>query len=577
MGQVASSVGKLEAQMNGKLPSQALNPKENVSAIMLRSGKEHEEKRSKQIEMEEEEEIEIELSTKKEHPSPSQIETTTNTLKVSPHSMNSSFKTIAPFPVSSSRSKKEDKEKEILEVFKKVELNIPLLDAIKQIPKYAKFLKELCTTKRAFKLKGHEMVSMGEVVSAIVQKNMPLKQKDPGAFTIPCVIGNASFKRALCDLGASISVMPKHVYDSLSLEPLNKTSIVIQLADRSFVYPLGVIEDVLVKIDSLVIPYDFYILDMEHDSCDSSNNTPILFGRPFLKTANTKIDCGKDTLSMEVGDEKIEFNFHDAIKYPYSNVYSITCYDQVDKCVQQVFDFDCEDELSVALSYGYDFTEIEEMERHICVPQNVHESALALQSLQTIPHGNVFVDLVLSHKKLLQSILQAPELELKPLPDNLKYVFISDNNTLSVIIATGLTNTQEEKLVKLLCDHKTAIGWTLADIKGISPSMCMHHILLEDNAKPTREMQKRLNPPMMEVVKAEILKLLDAGVIYPITDSKWVAPIHVVPKKTGITLVKNKNDELIPTRISSGWRMCVDYRKLNLSTRKDHFPLPFMD
>ena len=131
--------------------------------------------------------------------------------------------------------------------------------------------------------------------------------------------------------------------------------------------------------------------------------------------------------------------------------------------------------------------------------------------------------------------------------------------------------------MKLLYDHKTAIGWTLADIKGISPSLCMHHILLEDNAKPTREIQKRLNPSMMEVVKAEILKLLDASVIYPITDSKWVAPIHVVPKKTGITLVKNKNDDLISTHISSGWRMCVDYRKLNLTTRKDHFLLPFMD
>jgi hypothetical protein len=103
----------------------------------------------------------------------------------------------------------------------------------------------------------------------------------------------------------------------------------------------------------------------------------------------------------------------------------------------------------------------------------------------------------------------------------------------------------------------------------------MHHILLEDNAKPTREMQRRLNPPMMEVVKVEILKLLDAGVIYPITDSKWVASIHMVPKKTGIMLVKKKNDELIPTHISSGWRMCVDYRKLHLSTCKDHFPLPF--
>jgi len=217
------------------------------------------------------------------------------------------------------------------------------------------------------------------------------------------------------------------------------------------------------------------------------------------------------------------------------------------------------------------------MERYICVPQNVHESALALQSLQTDPHGNVFVDLVLSYKKLLPSILQAPEFELKPLPDNLKYVFIGDNNTLPFIVAIGLTNTQEEKLVKLLCDHKTAIGWTLADIKGISLSICMHHILLEDNAKPTRKMQRRLNPPMMEVVKAEILKLLDVGVIYPIMDNKWVAPIYVVLKKTGIILVKNKNDELIPTRISSGWRMCVDYRKLNLATCKDHSPLSFMD
>jgi hypothetical protein len=89
-----------------------------------------------------------------------------------------------------------------------VELNIPLIDSIKQIPKYAKFLKELCVTKRAYKVKGYETISMGEDVSTVVQKNLPLKQKDPGALTIPCVIGNASFKRALCDLGASISVMP---------------------------------------------------------------------------------------------------------------------------------------------------------------------------------------------------------------------------------------------------------------------------------------------------------------------------------------------------------------------------------
>ena len=135
---------------------------------MLRSGKELEEQGSKQIKMEEEEEIETELSIKKKHPPPPQTETTTNTAKVSPNSINISFKIILSFPVSSSRSKKENKEKQILEVFKKIKLNIPLIDDIKQILKYAKFLKELCTTKRAYKLKGHEMVSMGEVVSVVI-------------------------------------------------------------------------------------------------------------------------------------------------------------------------------------------------------------------------------------------------------------------------------------------------------------------------------------------------------------------------------------------------------------------------
>ena len=130
-------------------------------------------------------------------------------------------------------------------------------------------------------------------------------------------------------------------------------------------------------------------------------------------------------------------------------------------------------------------------------------------ALQTVPHCNVFIDLVLSHKKLLPSILQAP-LELKPLSNNLKYVFIGDNNTLPIIIAKGLKSVQEEKLMKLLCDHKTSIGWALAEIKGISPLMCMHHILVEDNAKPTRKMKMRLNSPMIEAVKAKILELLDA-------------------------------------------------------------------
>ena len=105
----------------------------------------------------------------------------------------------------------------------------------------------------------------------------------------------------------------------------------------------------------------------------------------------------------------------------------------------------------------------------------------------------------------------------------------------------------------------------------------MHHILLEEGLKPSREAQRRLNPNLKEVVKEEVLKLLKVGIIYPISDSNWVSPVHVVPKKSGITVVANENNELIPTRKTTGWRVCIDYRKLNTATKKDHFPLPFID
>jgi hypothetical protein len=118
---------------------------------------------------------------------------------------------------------------------------------------------------------------------------------------------------------------------------------------------------------------------------------------------------------------------------------------------------------------------------------------------------------------------------------------------------------------------------TIEDIKGISPSLVMHKIHLEENSKPSREPQRRLNPAMHEVVRVDVIKLLDARIIYPISDSKWVSPIHVVPKRVRLTVVKNQDNELVSTRIQSGWRACIDYRKLNTATKKDHFPLPFTD
>ena len=169
------------------------------------------------------------------------------------------------------------------------------------------------------------------------------------------------------------------------------------------------------------------------------------------------------------------------------------------------------------------------------------------------------------------------KLELKPLPSHLKYAFLGVEETFSVIISSSLELDQENKILEILRTHRTALGWTIADIKGISPLICTHRIHLEEDVKPSRQPQRRLNPIMKEVVKKEVLKLLEVGVIYPIADSKWVSPTQVVPKKSGVTVVANENNELIPTCVTSGWRVCIDYRKLNTGTRKDHFPLPFVD
>ncbi|XP_031281187.1 uncharacterized protein LOC116139649 [Pistacia vera] len=153
------------------------------------------------------------------------------------------------FPSRFATSKKEEHEQEILVTFRKVHVNIPLLDAIKQVPRYAKFLKELCTNKR--KLKGNDMVSVGENVSTVLQRKLLTKCKDLGSFTILCIIGNPRFEKAMLDLGASINVMPYSIYLDLNLGTLKETGVVIQLTDRSSAYPKGVLGDVLVQVNEL--------------------------------------------------------------------------------------------------------------------------------------------------------------------------------------------------------------------------------------------------------------------------------------------------------------------------------------
>nr|GEX94184.1 DNA-directed DNA polymerase [Tanacetum cinerariifolium] len=166
--------------------------------------------------------------------------------------------------------------------------------------------------------------------------------------------------------------------------------------------------------------------------------------------------------------------------------------------------------------------------------------------------------------------------ELKILPQHLEYAYLHGDKSFPIIISSKLFEKEKMLLLQVLEKRKGPIAWKMSDIKGISPPYCTHKILMEDDYKPVIQPQRCLNPKVQDLVKNEIVKLLDSGLIYPISDSSWVSPIHVVPKKEGMTVVLNDNNELIPSRTVTGWRVCIDNHKLNDATRKDHFPLPFI-
>nr|GFA27712.1 reverse transcriptase domain-containing protein [Tanacetum cinerariifolium] len=172
---------------------------------------------------------------------------------------------------------------------------------------------------------------------------------------------------------------------------------------------------------------------------------------------------------------------------------------------------------------------------------------------------------------------EPPEVELKELSPHLKYAFLGENNKWPVIIAKDLSVNEKSALIDVLKSRKKAITWKLNDIRGINPEFCLHKILLDDDFSPKVQSQRKVNTKIHDVIKKEVEKLLDAGLIYPISYSPWVSPVHCVSKKRGMTVIKNDKNELVPTCLVTGWRVWIDYRKLNEATRKDNFPLPFMD
>ena len=213
-----------------------------------------------------------------------------------------------PFPQALRGKKKIPNQAENWEVLRQVKVNIPLLDMIKQVPTYAKFLKDLCTVKKGLGIKKKAFLT--DEVSAIIQSKTPVKYKDPGSPTISVNIRGTCIDKALLDLGANVNLLPYSVYKKLGLGEIKPTNITLSLVDRSVKIPKGIVEDVLVKVDKFYYPVDVVVLDTE-PIASGPNHVPIIMGRPFLATANAIINCQNGFMQLTFGNMTLELNiFH---------------------------------------------------------------------------------------------------------------------------------------------------------------------------------------------------------------------------------------------------------------------------
>ncbi|CAN6440536.1 unnamed protein product [Victoria cruziana] len=430
-------------------------------------------------------------------------------------------------PVYSPVVDREVRMRDMLETFRFVRINL-LLDAIQQVPAYA--------------------------------RKLPPKLEDPGAPIIPCMLGDIRVERALLDLGASVNVLPGFFYDAFGLEGLRPILMTIQMADRSVKMSRGVLEDVLIKIEELIFSVDFVVLDME--GVDVEHQTPIILGRPFLATANACINCRTCVLEISFADQCFRMNIFQAAIGPAGDhciSFAEVDSDDADKAAHEqimaVYTSRIEDPIQVVLPGEDDPTmlffrdlgfhslsdDISSHDPSFIVTSLDHVSSsfddfasfhpLSLEGREvdggcdypapTILHRNrphplsliessphIDIDPVVS-----SSLESPPAMELKPLPHTLKYAYLGNNDSLPIIISSVLSFEEEGRLLAILRDHKKAIGWQVSDLRGISPTFCMHRIHLEEGSKPSREFQRKLNPALKEVVKKEIIKWLDAGII----------------------------------------------------------------
>ena len=281
----------------------------------------------------------------------------------------------------------------------------------------------------------------------------------------------------------------------------------------------------IVRIKGCYFPVDFLVVDMTFTK--ELSQAPIILGRPFLATEKAVTDWGKGKVILKVGKHMVKVKINKLIKYPsqaFKDLGTVDLFDDqdIETCIEEV----------MTINEEADFKELP---------------------------------------------LDEPTEELKPLPFTLKYAFLDSQQVKPVIILSEFNEEHEKRLLDILQWNVQTIGLTLADLKGLDPSLCTHRIFLEDESRPVREAQRRLKPKVWEAVKEEILKWLNAEIIYLISYSQWVSPVHVVPKKARVTVTMNDKGEEIQMRLLTKWRVYIDYHKLNAATKKDHFPLAFID
>ena len=524
VGQLALT---LQSQKKDVFPSDTKKNPKDCMAVQLRSGKDLEMMKEKIDSNEEKDSLEKEeeLEKKKERVDRKDIQ---------------GSRPVVPFPQRLQKSKIEEQFARFLKTFQKLEISMPFTEVVNQMPLYAKFLKDIQSKKRKIVEEG--IMNLTATCSALMKKELPEKMKDSGSFTIPCIIGGVEIQKALCDSGASINLMPLSIANQLSLGELLPTTITLQMADRSMVKPEGVLEDVLVTVGKFVFPVDFIIMDMEEDS-----QAPLLLGRPFLATGAALIDMQKGVLTLRVGEEAAAFNLIQGIQNIDIDRENFNVVDEVYNLNPDVHN-DCNDQIFInekEMNFQYiedDYSDYPYNSFHSI------ETVMSMTQRRDEQEGN-------NGKEEIQQETSEEGLVLKELPSHLKYVYLEPPKRKPVIISARLSDEEELKLLQILKKHKKSIAWSIEELTGISPLVCMHKILLEETSRPTVEHQRRLNPVMKEVVKKEVLKLLNDGFIYAISDSPWVSPVHVVPKKGGFTVIRNEKNELIPIRTVTCWRV----------------------